>query len=91
MPERRKFLRLGVALPPRKTAIFDAIKAAGDVGISSSSLRVLVWREQKRCRHNVKVHIAQLNVMIANTGHHIIAEGRGPHSLWFLVKRKIGA
>jgi hypothetical protein len=84
-------LRLGVLLPPRKTAIFDAIKASGDVGISSSTLRHQVWREQHRSRHNVKVHVSQLNVLIAQTGYRIVAEGRGPHSLWFLVKRKIAA
>ena len=87
MPERRRFLRLGVLLPPRKAEIFDAIKAAGDAGISSSSLRFDVWRQQKRCRHNVKVHVGQLNAMIAQTGYRIVAQGRGPHSLWFLVKR----
>ena len=39
-------MRLGARLTPLKAAIVDAIKAAGDVGISSAEIREAVYRDR---------------------------------------------
>jgi hypothetical protein len=83
----RSPVRLGVSLPPRKAALFDAVKAAGDVGISSAELRTQVW-DGKRCPHNVKSHMWQINTMIESTGYRITADGRGRFARWSLVDRR---
>jgi hypothetical protein len=74
-------MRLGVRLPPVKAAIVDAIKAAGDVGISSSELPF---------RH-VKSHVCQINDILEETDFRIVASARGASARWHLIKRRVRA
>jgi ATP/maltotriose-dependent transcriptional regulator MalT len=75
-----RFERAGVRLTERKAAILDAIKASGDVGLSSQELAYAL-RVTKTC---VKSHVWQLNAILEETDWHIVADGRR----WCLVRRR---
>lgn len=76
--------RNGARLPPLKAAIFDAINASGDLGISS---RELVSSEIYRDRRkpdvsSIKSHIGQINDLLGETDWRI----RSDRMRWFLVR-----
>lgn len=75
--------RASVPLPPLKAAIFDAIKAAGEIGISSQDLIGSVY-ETPRSLVTIKSHIHQLNDLLDGTGLRIVSErqGRGGSGRW---------
>ena len=71
--------RVGVWLPVVKAAIYDAIHAAGDIGVSVDELRQLdVWRDRKRPGFDgIKSHVQQLNEhYLADVGLRIIRDDR---------------
>lgn len=75
-------VRLGVRLPVFKAAILDAIKAAGDIGISSQELIDKFGRPIRVIA--IKSHVFQINEMLEDTGWRIATDaGR-----WHLVKRR---
>src|SRR5262245_15899559 len=81
-------IRLGVSMPPLKAAILDAIKAAGDVGVTSAELITSdVYKDRRPIgRGGIKSHVAQINDLLAATDWCVRAEGRGAHARWHLVK-----
>lgn len=82
-----RYLRFGVLLPPVKCEIVDAIKAAGELGISSEEI---VYKNPPpelfdegaaaelilRAKRNVKVHIWQINEKLAETKYSIVSSER---------------
>jgi hypothetical protein len=77
-------MRLGVRLTPRKAAIVDAIKAAGDIGISSEELKYVLWDRDTVCVDTVKAHIWQINEVLEETDWIIRSDSRR----WFLSRRQ---
>jgi hypothetical protein len=83
--------RLGVRLPRLKAEIVDAIKAAGDLGISRDELMHTVYRDRS-CPSpaTIKAHVAQLNDLLAETSFVIRADGRRfrDGSRYYLTRRR---
>ena len=82
-------VRLGVRLPVFKAAILDAIKMAGDIGISSQELIDKFERPIRVIA--IKSHIWQINEILEDVGWRIEPEGRGDNARWHLVKRRRAA
>jgi DNA-binding winged helix-turn-helix (wHTH) protein len=80
--------RLGVRLTPLKAAIVDAMKRAGDVGISSEELmRNLYWDRTPVSVRTIKAHIFQINDALEQTDWVIASDRRR----WFLRRRRRAA
>lgn len=61
-----RFERAGVYLPPIKAAIFDAVAAAGDIGVSLEELQHLeLWRDRRPGyppgTNGMRAHVWQIN------------------------------
>jgi hypothetical protein len=76
-------MRLGVRLTPLKAALIDAIKASGDIGISSEELRSALWTERDVCVETVKAHVWQINSLLEETNWLVRSDRRR----WFLSRR----
>jgi hypothetical protein len=87
-----KHVRLGVGLTELKAGIFDAIKAAGDIGVSLAQSDL--WRDSSRTRpptrNTVRSHIVQINMELDGTGWRIVGDHHRPWR-WSLVRRKARA
>ena len=60
--------RFGIAFPPLKVRLIDAIKRAGADGIAADDLfRLCFDDDRKRSRATLKSHIAQVNDLLAAT------------------------
>jgi hypothetical protein len=81
--------RLGVRWPPLKARIVDAIRAAGDVGVSSRELHHEVYRDAARARSvlSIKAHIWQINLELEATDWHIVSDQRGKLARFYLHRR----
>ena len=83
-----KSFRVGVVLTPLKAGIFDVIKEAGDVGITSAELladdRLFHDRRRKPAETTVKAHCWQLNELLEATPFIIVSDQRR----WFLERRQ---
>ena len=77
--------RAGVRLPPLKAAIFDAIKAAGAIGVSTDELIARLYENRVVSRETIKAHVNQINDRLAETDYQIISM-RGLPALWVLIK-----
>jgi hypothetical protein len=82
-----------VVLSWRKLAIFNAIRDAGEAGLSLAQIRAAVWKNGPVWQHEsdvtlptVAVHIRQLGAILAETGLRLVASGRGYERRWRLVK-----
>lgn len=77
--------RFGVHLPALKAGILDAIKAAGDVGITSAELiGGDLYRDRKRVRPSaIKAHVNQINDALDGSGWRIASDRRR----WALVRK----
>jgi hypothetical protein len=73
--------RVGIYLPLLKARIFDAVKAAGDIGISTEELRGTAWERPPK-PETVKAHVWQLNSILEETDWRIVSRDR----LWHLVR-----
>jgi hypothetical protein len=78
--------RLGVRLTPLKAAIFDRIRRAGDVGVSSTELVGELY-DNRVTGNTIKAHVWQINQVLAETAHVIRSDGR----VWFLRRRGRGS
>jgi hypothetical protein len=78
--------RLGVRLTPLKAAIFDRIKRAGDLGVSSTELVGELY-DNRVATNTVKAHVWQINQVLAETSFVIRSDGR----VWFLRRRGRGS
>ncbi len=74
-----KEMRFGVVLPPLKAALFDAVKAAGDVGVSTTELITTMTEHAGRSldAQTIKAHVFQINELLAGTDYQIRSERRG--------------
>jgi hypothetical protein len=81
-------IRLGIRLMPLKAALFDRIKAAGDIGITTTEIISDVYHDRSLVKPNtVKAHVSQINDLFAGTDWHIHSH----HRRWFLQKGKARA
>jgi hypothetical protein len=78
--------RLGVRLTPLKAAIFDRIRRAGDVGVSSTELVGELY-DNRVTGNTIKAHVWQINQLLTETTHIIRSDGR----VWFLRRRGRGS
>jgi hypothetical protein len=76
-------VRFGIYLPPRKAAIFDLIKGAGDIGITTREV-LFALGSPPIASTSIKSHVKQLNDLFEATDWRISSDGRGPHSRWIL-------
>jgi DNA-binding winged helix-turn-helix (wHTH) protein len=84
-----KHERCGVYLPPRKAAIIDALKDAGDEGISLDKFIAVVWKAGKRRTPNtVYSHISQLNSLLVNTSYAIRTERQNGATRFYLTRER---
>jgi hypothetical protein len=69
-------MRLGVRLPAVvKSVLFDAVKAAGDIGISRDELLDQVYADRKRpTPATIKAHVQQINDLLLETDFQIRAD-----------------
>lgn len=77
--------RLGVRLSPIKAALVDAIKAAGDIGITSRELVDLLGRPKRSSL--IRVHAYQINDILEETDWRIVSMDGRRFGRWQLVKR----
>jgi|SRR5215831_10973562 len=80
-------MRAGVRLPPLKAAIFDAIHAAGEIGISSRELIDTVYADRRRkpcCLTTMRMHVLQINDLLVETDTRI----KPIQSRWIITKVK---
>jgi hypothetical protein len=77
--------RLGVRLSPIKARIFDAVRRAGDAGVSRESLERLIY-DRPVSDKNVKAHVLQINEMLAHTEWSIRSDFAGRHRSYHLVR-----
>lgn len=82
-------LRCGVRLPRNKVRIFDAIRASGEIGITSEGvIRVAYDGEEKPDVTAIKAHVSQINDLIENANVRIVAQREGRESFWVLIKKR---
>ena len=86
--QQLRYERAGVMLGPAKASLFDMLKAAGDIGLSSDEIGYQLEREGTGTagRHNVKSHIWQLRELLEDTDYCIKTDRHHPPH-WYLVKR----
>jgi hypothetical protein len=80
-------LRAGIRLTPIKSAIFDAIKAGGELGTTVNNIMDRVYGDGRRAppgRHIIKSHVYQINELLLDVGLII----KGYHGNWRLLKIK---
>jgi hypothetical protein len=64
-------------MPALKAAIFNAVKAAGDVGASSIELLAEIYTDKRPPqRETIKVHICQINELLDETRFRIVSIDR---------------
>jgi hypothetical protein len=85
------FERCGIPLTPLKAAIFDAIKAAGDLGITSTEIiGGELYRDRRAASHHtIKSHVWQINELLEETNWIIRSEGDYRERRWCLRRRKV--
>lgn len=78
--------RVGVVLTPLKAGIFDAVKRAGDLGITSAEILAgELYRDRRRASQvTIKAHVWQINAVLESTPFMIVSDRRR----WFLVRRR---
>jgi hypothetical protein len=82
-----------VRLPPLKAMIFDAIKAAGEEGITSYGVISSVYQTRRKpSQEAIKSHIWQINDLLEETNYVIKSDrdvrGNGAH--WRLAVKPKG-
>lgn len=84
-----RYVRAGVHLGPTKTRIFDLLRAAGDVGVSSEELIFALADDGAgpKNRNTIKAHIYQTNELLAGTDYGIVSDRARPRR-WQLARRR---
>lgn len=95
-PYCRQFIkheRCGVPLTSLKAGIFDAIKQAGDFGVTSAEiLGGELYRDRRRIStHTIKAHVWQINDLLEDTNWIIRSERDcgSTESRWYLRRRDV--
>ncbi len=76
--------RVGIYMPILKSELFDSIKMAGDVGISSRELIVMHYQSKMVQLNTIKIHVYQINDLLVETDYRICSDGRGANARWYL-------
>ena len=79
-----KATRVGIPMPPRKAELFDSIKAAGEIGITTHELWIMHYPTQRAAMSVIKSHINQINDLLVETDYTLRAEGRGKDARWIV-------
>jgi hypothetical protein len=75
--------RCGVRMPALKAAIFDRIKAGGDVGATSVKIIADIYGDRREVKPTaIKSHVNQINDALVATDFRIRSDG----GRWHLVK-----
>ena len=78
--------RLGVRLPPLKAAIFDRIKTAGVLGVTSEEIIADLYSDRRTVSATtIKAHIFQVNELLVETDWYIRSDRRR----WFLCRGRV--
>lgn len=74
-------------LPPLKQHIYDTIRAAGEIGITSRDLLAVIWEGRRKPKHlaNIRCHIGQINEALVDTNRKIVTHDRRH---WVLSTRR---
>jgi hypothetical protein len=79
-------IRLGVRMTPLKAAIFDRIKAAGDIGVTTTEIVSDLYRDRSPVEATkVKAHVNQINDLLVATDWRIRSDRR----CWFLGRDRL--
>lgn len=78
-------IRYGVRLSPLKARIFDMVKRSQHVGVTSENINALCF-DGRSTPTNVRVHIAQINAALVDTGLHISGGADGWRGNYHLVR-----
>jgi hypothetical protein len=75
-------------MPRLKSELFDSIKLAGDIGITTEELWVMHYSNAKRSAAptTIKSHVNQINDLLVETDYAIRPDGRGKSARWKLVR-----
>lgn len=78
-------MRAGLPMPMLKARIYDAVSAAGEIGISTRDLMHKTYTDRKMPRSLavIRTHVLQINDMLVETDLRIRTNDR---RLWVLVK-----
>lgn len=79
--------RLGVRLSPIKARIFDAVRRAGDAGVTRAALERLIY-DRLVSDKNIKAHVLQINEMLTHTDWSIRSDFAGRHRSYHLVRQR---
>jgi hypothetical protein len=78
-------MRAGICMTPLKATIFDTIKAAGDIGITSRELIAQAFEGRRAVdMWTVKAHVWQINELLEETDFIIRSDRRR----WMLERRR---
>lgn len=80
--------RLGVQLGPLRARLLDAVRRAGQGGISGADLFDLIFAERGVKRSALKTNVWVINDLIADSGWRIVST-KGTDAHYWLVRRKI--
>ena len=81
-------MRAGVRMTPLKATIFDLIKAAGEIGVSSQEILDQAFRDRNVAGADiVKGHVFQINGLLEATPFIIVSDRRR----WTIARRKVRA
>jgi hypothetical protein len=78
--------RAGIHMSPAKAALFDRLRAAGDLGISAQELADGFYRGRKT-RNCVSQHLKQLADLLEETAWEVACEGRSRAARRYLRRR----
>jgi hypothetical protein len=79
-------IRLGVQMTPLKARIVDQIKAAGDIGVTTTEIISEVYPDRSLINpRTIKAHVNQINDLLVATDWHIRSDRRR----WFLQRGKL--
>jgi DNA-binding response OmpR family regulator len=67
--------RLGIHMSPLKARLFDAVKHAGEEGVTAAELK-RCWTKRISST-TVRVHVSQINELLEVTDWHISSDGTG--------------
>jgi hypothetical protein len=86
------YVRVGVNLTSLKAMIFDKVKAAFGIGVTSQEIMDAVYFEHERPRQLavIRTHIGQINDLLEEVDWVIVSDGRGRNARWTLRQRLRG-
>ncbi len=84
-----KASRIGIRMPLLKAELFDSIKMAGEIGISTQELLTMHYQSKKVHADTIKSHVHQINDLLVETDYQIYSDQVRPHPRWYLKFRPV--